>query len=339
MKSNNNNSENQAFTSVFTASARPSNRLYFKGAEMAKNSADKQNMGDDSIPFQGIPPNSAAGAAPKKKTRLTRAQLEKLEERLSARDLSVLQALRKYRFLTSDQIGRLFFANCSTKTSQTRNQNLLLQRLSEHGLIRPLARRIGGYQGGSSVQIWYLTEAGYRLLTLNTPGEHKRKRFSEPSPLFLAHTLTIAECVVQLTLICRNSHDLSLEAVDTEPSCWRKYKTDGRVCYLKPDVFVVTSYEKYEDSWFIEIDLSTESSSQIIDKCNTYLEYFYTGIEQKETGVFPIVTWVVKNKARKEKIRQYIRENIKGQPKMFLVITPDELEKMIRQYIGNGELC
>ena len=339
MKPNNNNSENQAFTSVFVASNRPSNRLDFKGAEMAEECPDKQHKGGDSIPFQGIPPNSAAGADPKKKTRLTRAQLEMLEERLFARDLSVLQALRKYRFLTSDQVGRLYFTNCSTKTSRTRNQNLLLQRLSEHGLIQPLARRIGGYQGGSSVQIWYLTEAGYRLLTLNTPGEHKRKRFSEPSPLFLEHTLSIAECVVQLTLICRNSHDLSLEAVDTEPSCWRKYKSDGRVCYLKPDIFVITSYEKFEDSWFIEIDLSTESSSQIIDKCNAYLEYFYTGIEQKETGVFPIVTWVVKDNTRKEKLKQTIRENIKGQPKMFLVITPDELEKMIRQYINNGELC
>lgn len=339
MKSNNNNSENQAFISVSKASNRPSNRLDFKSAEVAKNCTDTQYNGDNSIPFQGIPPNSAAGADPKKKSRLTRAQLEKLEERLSARDLSVLQALRKYRFLTSNQVGRLYFTNCSTKTSRTRNQNLLLKRLSDHGLIRPLARRIGGYQGGSSVQVWYLTEAGYRLLTLNTPGEHKRKRFSEPSPMFLEHTLAIAECVIQLTMICRNSHDLVLEAVDTEPSCWRKYKSDGRVCYLKPDISVVTSYEKYEDSWFIEIDLSTESSTQIIDKCNAYLEYFYTGIEQKETGVFPIVTWVVKNKARKEKIRQYIRENIKGQPKMFLVITPDELEKMIRQYIGNGELC
>lgn len=339
MKSNNNNSENQVFISVFAASNRPSNRMDFKGAEMAEAGAVKQNKGDDSIPFQGIPPNSAAGAAPDKKIRLTRTQLERLEERLSARDLSVLQALRKYRFLTSDQVGRLYFTNCSTQTSQTRNQNLLLRRLFDHGLIRPLARRIGGYQGGSTVQIWYLTEAGYRLLTLNMPGEHKRKRFSEPSPMFLEHTLSIAECVVQLTLICRNSHDLSLESVDTEPSCWRKYKTDGRVCYLKPDIFVITSYEKYEDSWFIEIDLSTESSSQIIDKCNAYLEYFYTGIEQKETGVFPIVAWVVKDSARKEKLNQTIRENIKGQPKMFLVITPDELEKMIRQYIDNGELC
>lgn len=339
MKPNNNNSKNQTFTSVFSASNRPSNRLDFKGAEMAEDGADKQFKGGDSTPFQGIPPNSAAGAALNKKIRLTRIQLEKLEECLSARDLSVLQALRKYRFLTSDQVGRLYFTNCSTKTSRTRNQNLLLKRLSDHGLIRPLARRIGGYQGGSSVQIWYLTEAGYRLLTLNTPGEHKRKRFTEPSPMFLEHTLSIAECVVQLTTICRNSHDLVLEVVDTEPSCWRKYKSDGRICYLKPDIFVVTSYEKYEDSWFIEIDLGTESSSQIIEKCNAYLEYFYTGIEQKETGVFPIVAWVVKDYARKEKIKQYIRDNIKGQPKMFLVITPDELEKMIRQYIGNGELC
>ena len=339
MKPKNNNSENQAFTSVFAASNRPSSRLDFDSTKTATKSQNNQYNGDDSTPFQGVPPNSAAGAAKNKKIRLTRTQLEKLEKHLSARDLSVLQALRKYRFLTSNQVGRLYFTNCSTKTSRTRNQNLLLKRLSDHGLIRPLARRIGGYQGGSSVQIWYLTEAGYRLLTLNTPGEHKRKRFSEPSPMFLEHTLAIAECVVQLTLICRNSHDLSLEAVDTEPSCWRKYKTDSRVCYLKPDIFVVTSYEKYEDSWFIEIDLSTESLSQIIDKCNAYLEYFYTGIEQKETGVFPIVTWVVKDSARKEKIKQCIRENIKGQPKMFLVITPDELEKMIRQYLGNSELC
>lgn len=339
MKQDHISSENQGFTSVFRASNRPSNRLDFESDKTAKDSQNKRYNGDDSIPFQGIPPNSAADAAPEKKTRLTRMQLERLEERLSARDLSVLQALRKYRFLTSDQVGRLFFDNCTTKTSRTRNQNLLLKRLADYGLIRPLTRRIGGYQGGSSVQVWHITEAGHRLLTLNTPGEHRRKRFTEPSPMFLEHTLAIAECMVQLTLICRNSHDLSLEAVDTEPSCWRKYKDSSKVCYLKPDIFVITNYENYEDRWFMEIDLGSESSTQLLEKCNAYIEYFYSGIEQKETSVFPIVTWIVKDEARKEKLRQYIRENLKGQPKMFLVITPNELEKMIRQYINSGELC
>ena len=38
-------------------------------------------------------------------------------------------------------------------------------------------------------------------------------------------------------------------------------------------------------------------------------------------------------------MKAFLRENLKDQPKMFLVITPDELEKMIRQFIGTEELC
>lgn len=337
MNNNHNNSNKQVFTDVITASNRPSCRLDFKEEQTPGASPKSQVKGSDSIPYMGIPPNAADGAKVKK-TRLTRARLMELEEHLSARDLSVLQAIQKYKFLTSDQVGRLFFSNCSTKTSRTRNQNLLLKRLSDFGLIKSLTRRVGGYTGGSSKQILHLTEAGYRLLTLNTPEEQKRKRFVEPSPLFLAHTLATNECAVQLTLICRDSNDLTLDAVDTEPTCWRKFKNHAGVCCLKPDMFVVTSYEKYEDRWFMEIDLNTESSTVIIEKCNAYLEYFYSGIEQKETGVFPVVVWVAKDKARKSKIYQYIRDSLKGHPKIFLVITPDEIEKMVRQYINTKEL-
>lgn len=338
MNTYHNNKDNSEITSDKTTSNRSSNRLDFDLKQTAETSQTKSNTGSESIPFQGIPPSSAAGVAPTKKVKLTRSRLCELEERLSARDLSVLQTILRYKFLTSDQVGRLYFDNCSTKTSRTRSQNLLLKRLSDHGLLKPLERRIGGYQGGSSVQVWHLTEAGHRLLTLNTPGEQKRKRFAEPSPMFLKHTLAISECMVQLTLICRKSQDLTLDAVDPEPSCWRKYKARSMACYLKPDIFVITSYEHYEDRWFVEIDLGTESSTQIISKCNTYLEYFYSGMEQKETGVFPIVTWVAKDQARKDKLKQYIKDNIKGHPKMFLVITPDELEKMVRQYIGTDDL-
>ena len=87
------------------------------------------------------------------------------------------------------------------------------------------------------------------------------------------------------------------------------------------------------------MDLGTESLSQILDKCNMYLRYYYTGIEQKATGMFPLVVWIVKDADRKNGIKEYIREKLNGQPKMFLVITPDELEKMIRQMIDVKELC
>ena len=55
--------------------------------------------------------------------------------------------------------------------------------------------------------------------------------------------------------------------------------------------------------------------------------------------MFPLVVWLVKDAERKNSIKMYIRENLKDLPKMFLVITPDELEKMIRQFIGTEELC
>ncbi len=340
MKEDHKITTNQLKTSVFDPSNRPSSRSQFGSEKEAVRCGSSVTKGDESIPLQGIPTHAEGTTSVNSKTtRITRGQLVEIEAKLSARDHAVLQAIRKYRFLTSSQIGRLYITNCSTKTSQTRQQNLLLQRLGEHGLIRPLERRIGGYGGGSTTQIWYLTEAGHRLLTLNDPGEHSRKRFSEPSAMFLEHTLAIAECAVQLTCLCRESEDLDLELVDTEPSCWRRYRDNDRICYLKPDLFAVTEYDGYEDRWFIEMDLGSESSGQIIEKCNMYLRYYYAGIEQRATEMFPLVVWIVKDKARKENLKNYIKNSLKGQPKMFLVITPDELEKMLRQFIDAKELC
>ena len=64
-----------------------------------------------------------------------------------------------------------------------------------------------------------------------------------------------------------------------------------------------------------------------------------TGLEQKATEMFPLVVWIVKDSQRKENLKACIRENLQGHPKMFLVITPDELEKMLRQFIDTKELC
>ena len=340
MNEDNINTKNQLVTPVLGASNRPSGRSEFEGAMEPQAGRAAEAFGSDSIPFSGIP-SSSAGAAPvkNKTTKLSREQLIKIEDQLTARDHAVLQAIKKYRFLTSDQVGRLYMTDCSTKTSRTRNQNLLLQRLSGHGVIAPLERRVGGFGGGSSVQVWHLTEAGLRLLALNDPGKPPRKRFLEPSSTFLHHTLAIAECAVQLTCLCRDSFDLTLEVVDAEPSCWRRFNDRDRIAYLKPDLYAVTGYDGYEDRWYIEMDLGTESMTQILDKCNIYLRYYYTGIEQKATGMFPLVVWIVKDEDRKNSIKELIREKLKDQPKMFLVITPDELEKMLRQMIDTKELC
>lgn len=340
MNENHKTSDNQALTPDLDSSHRPSGRTEFEGEEAAELGSKDGSLGSDSIPFLGIA-FSAERSRPagSKAKKLSRAQLTELEDHLTARDHAVLQTIRKYRFLTSTQVGRLFFADCTTKTSRSRNQNLLLQRLGDYGLIRPLKRRVGGVGGGSTLQVWYLTEAGQRLLTLNDPDSIKRKRIVEPQPLFLEHTLAIAECAVQMASLCRYSADLNLVAIDAEPTCWRRYNDGGSAVYLKPDLFTITTYQKYEDRWFIEMDLGSESPRQVVEKCNAYLRYYYTGIEQKDTGMFPLVVWIVKDATRKERLIEYIRDSIKAQPKMFLVITPDELEKTLRGDTDPKELC
>ena len=340
MNENHKTTEKQAQTPDADPSHRPSGRSEFEGQQTPEPSGMNGSLGSDSIPFLGIAFDSARRRPVNSKAKsLSRIQLTEIEERLTARDHAVLQTIRKYRFLTSAQVGNLFFADCTTKTSRSRNQNLLLRRLGDYGLIRPLERRMGGYGGGSTLQVWHITEAGQRLLTLNDPDSIKRKRIVEPQPLFLEHTLAIAECAVQMTSLCRYSADLNLVAIDAEPTCWRRFADDGKAVNLKPDLFAITTYQKYEDRWFIEMDLGSESPRQVADKCSVYLRYYYTGIEQKETGMFPLVMWIVKDAARKEKLKDYIRDSIKAQPKMFLVITPDELESAMRGDVDTKELC
>lgn len=348
MNNNHKAGEKQAFTPENQSSRRSSRRPEFEREQTAEERLVSLANGSDSIAVSAISTPMAeamraasanATKASKDRTkRVARQQLIRLEERLTAREHSVLDTICRYRFMTSDQVGRLFFQSCTTKTSRSRNQNLLLQKLNEYGLIKPLERRVGGVGGGSGMQIWHLTEAGHKLLTLNEPDTMKRKRFLEPSPQFLEHTLAITECMVQLTLICRYSHDLELMAVDTEPTSWRRFSDNGAPTYLKPDMFAITNYDNYEDRWFIEMDLSSESPRTVVEKCDQYLRYYYSGIEQKETGMFPFVVWIVKDETRKERLKEYIRDGIKAQPKMFLVITPDELEKLLRQDIDAKEL-
>jgi len=37
------------------------------------------------------------------------------------------------------------------------------------------------------------------------------------------------------------------------------------------------------------MDLGSEGPAQVVEKCNAYLRYYYTGIEQKATEMFPLV--------------------------------------------------
>ena len=131
--------------------------------------------------------------------RLSRRQLEELDACLKAQDKEALLAIQRHRYLMTGQVQRLVFMEAVTSTAALRAASRCLKKLKELGLIDTLSRRIGGVRAGSSSLIWYLSHAGERLLRLHDQKEAANRRFFEPSPYFLAHTLAVAEVSIQLT--------------------------------------------------------------------------------------------------------------------------------------------
>lgn len=277
------------------------------------------------------------GADSGNQKRLSKNQLAHLDTRLSDRDKDILLAIQSYRYLMSGQIARLLFTESASLAASLRSTNRNLKKLKELGLIASLSRRIGGVRSGSGSYTWHLTHAGERLLRLHGETRSSSTQF-DPSPYFLAHTLAVAETAIQLTEISRKS-PLELKTLQSEPECWRSYSEYGTLVSLKPDLCAITVSGEYEDRYFLEIDLNTESIARIIEKCERYHKYYLSGIEQEITGVFPLTVWIVPTENRKAKLIENLKSAFDKRPKLFAVITTNELEHLICNGGDNSMLC
>jgi len=260
----------------------------------------------------------------------TRHRLEVIQQEVTDRDWSILLSLQNCRYLTGQQIFRLYFGAGAVNPAAALSASYrCLNRLKDYGLIWALSRRIGGVRHGSGSYVWSLTSVGYRLLHLDKPDRFQQKNFREPSLQFLKHTLLIAEAYLQLTEICAR-HQMTLAHIRFEPDCWRRYAgKGGKSTVLKPDLYAVVQGGGYEDRWFFEIDCATETVARILDKCARYIGYLRTGAEQQQAGVFPYVVWVVPDMKRKQSVAAHIRKALPQGENVFISITPDELECLI----------
>lgn len=254
---------------------------------------------------------------------LGRRALGQLREQLSERDLAVIESVRQHRFLTARQIEQLHFAEHSSAQAGARVCRRVLARLSRDRLLIRLERRIGGIRAGSASFIYALGPIGSRLVD-----EHRR-RFTEPSALFLDHTLAVAEAHVQLMIAARTGR-LNLIRVDVEPGCWRRFTGSGGAPEtLRPDLYVVTASGPFEDCWFLEIDRSTESPAAIARKCRAYEIYWRTGREQEQHGTFPLVGWVAPNHQRVQRIEKVIASTRNLKRELFRSTTSEGLVELV----------
>ena len=160
--------------------------------------------------------------------RIGRAQLRAIAEQLDTTDRELLALLAAHRYATTRQLAQIteLPGQYGSARSALRQTSRRLRRQHGLGLVAHLARRIGGTRAGSAGYVWYLTAAGQRL-TDEGQGRGARRRFQEPSPLFLAHTLAITQARV---IIEQAIHAVGgrLARLRTEPACWRSWLRLGR---------------------------------------------------------------------------------------------------------------
>ena len=190
---------------------------------------------------------------------------------------------------------------------------------------------------GSASYVWQITFQGLKFLKNQDETVVLRyKNKYEPTQHHVEHTLAITEIFVETLEAVRDSEKLSLEIFSFEPNSWRSYqKLSGIGRTLKPDAYLELVNHDYEDHYFLEIDRSTESLARVVNTCKKYIEYYRSGIEQRQKEVFPYVLWVVPDDKRKLAISKAIQKELYNFWELFTVITLEEYPDYIKGGILN----
>lgn len=257
--------------------------------------------------------------------RIGTVQRARLRADLMERDTQVLASLVRHRFLTSHQVQALHFRDHASPDSAGRATRRVLRRLERSGLIRAIDRRRGGIQGGSVISTWYLTDAGYKVLT----GTTRRYRIGVPTIRFLQHTLAIANAHLAVEAVARDLH--GYPDVQIEREATRRFAgLGGSTISLTPDLFVVIHAADadgaYEDHWFCEIDCGTESLPTLLRKCEQYEAYYRSGIEQADGSTFPLVLWIFHGTRAATRLAELCRRVLRSDrltPELFRYATAD----------------
>ena len=294
------------------------------GIPVAIPSGSSQNS-----PFSQVGPNIGRlrgtntphpSAAEIEERRLSRKRIEWLDEHLPERDREVLRLVAAHRYLTTGQLERFVFTTHSSADSAARTARRVLSRLEKSGLLGSLDRRIGGVRAGSSARVWQLTSGAARLLREDGVGFRRH----DPSPRFLGHCLAVAD----VNLVLRGLSERGATAVDVEvePDSWRSFTgAGGERRSLQPDLAALIQTEEFDERWFLEVDLGTESLPTLLKKCGQYESYRASGIEQAEHGSFPLVWWILTSQERADRLISTIRRTPRLTPALYRVTTIDEL--------------
>ena len=264
--------------------------------------------------------------------KMTDLRLGEIDLQLTRGDYEVLKMLRRFHFMRTDQIKRIFMSwkECSERGKLSATTRLL-HRLEKHKLIYHLPRRNRPMRGGTYGLVWHLTENGVRILRLREGTTGQRFRPHEPTDKFLTHTLAVVETFVVYVETVRAHKNMEPIAFEVEREAMREFKIDGKKTSIRPDMFICVKIDGPRYFMYIEVDLGTEGAAEIAAKCKRYIDYHRIGKAKEEHGVFPLVLWVVPDEARKEWIRKTVSKATKGWTRIHSVVTLEEFPRLLAE--------
>jgi hypothetical protein len=258
----------------------------------------------------------------RRSTYVTGARAQGVADQLSDHDRQLLDILQCVHLASGRQLQLLLWGEGPSAARQARRQ---LRQLTDLRVLVRLERRPGGVRGGSLGFAYTLDVTGQAIVGI----DQRRRRPRLPSLSFVAHSLAVTDCYVQLQVLAAAGR-IELLAFETESASWRSYHGAGGIRrLLKPDAFVITGSGEWEDRWFLEIDRSTESPSRLRTKAEAYISYWLSGREQADTDVFPRVVWVVPDESRKAKIVDVLASIPAEHWRLFGVCSDDQFADVI----------
>lgn len=237
-------------------------------------------------------------------SRVSHARLVAIADEMTGVERQAVDVVARLKLVSHDQLARLVpFGPNASRSSAARVTRRTLARLAELGVLGRLQRRIGGVRAGSSGHVYFLGPVGQRLVAYwDGDGLVRGRLRPEPGGPFVRHRLSVSELYVRVVEWARTGA-VEVLGFDVEPECWRASMDGfGNRVVLKPDAYVRVGAGAYEDQWFVEVDLGTESRTVLARKARAYLDYLHTGTEQAEGGVFPRVLFAVTTEVRKEAV-------------------------------------
>jgi len=261
------------------------------------------------------------------KTYLPRDKRQDVPFSLTERDIDILRAVNRYRYLQTSQIQRLVFPDNKTKQSTARRLKYLYHA-KYLGRIQPY---IVPGKGGAEVA-YFLDTKGQKLLTEMGEQVSVFKKSHQVKTVFLQHALDLSEFRLNVELALQNhpvvelarfTCDFEMKGHTDEAMRLKRYKLYYELNHplskeryvVYPDGLMILQgkgeYARKQRLYFVEIDRGTETLSTIRKKVIGYNLYQQENV-QKKFGSFDDFVVLIQTSSQKRAAN--IRKNLVDQP-------------------------